>query len=93
MATSSAARSAEDVLRDIASERDRLADAVESLRTEATDLQAKLHAALPALAAAAAGTGFVLAGGIGATMRLLARRGREGRTLARLGSFSVVDRS
>jgi hypothetical protein len=36
--------------------------------------------------------GFVLAGGVGATMRLLARRGREGRTKARAGRFSLVDR-
>jgi hypothetical protein len=32
---------------------------------------------LPALAAGAASVGFVLAGGIGATMRYFARRGRE----------------
>src|SRR5436309_1197818 len=36
--------------------------------------------------------GFVLAGGIGATMRLVARRGREGRRKATLGRFSLVDR-
>ena len=30
--------------------------------------------------------------GFGATMRLLARRGREGTTKARLGPFSLVDR-
>ena len=46
------------------------------------------HAAV----AAAFGAGFVAAGGIGATMRLLMGRGREGRTKARFGPFSFVDR-
>jgi hypothetical protein len=36
--------------------------------------------------------GFLFAGGVGATMRLLARRGREGETKARFGRFSLVDR-
>jgi hypothetical protein len=44
------------------------------------------------LAAGALGAGFLFAGGIGATMRLLARRGREGREKARFGRFSFVDR-
>ena len=43
-------------------------------------------------AVGALGAGFLLAGGIGATARLLMRRGREGRTKARLGPFSLVDR-
>jgi hypothetical protein len=43
-------------------------------------------------AAGAVGAGFILAGGIGATMRLFARRGREGKEKARLGRFSFVDR-
>jgi hypothetical protein len=47
---------------------------------------------LPIVAAAALGAGFLFAGGIGATMRLIARRGREGTTKARFGRFSVVDR-
>jgi hypothetical protein len=34
----------------------------------------------------------VVSGGIGATMRLLMRRSREGRTKARFGPFSLVDR-
>ena len=59
---------------------------------EATDIGAKLRAKLPVVAAGALGAGFVFAGGIGATMRLLARRGREGRTKARVGRFSLVDR-
>jgi hypothetical protein len=57
---------------EIASERQQLADAVESLRA-GLDLRGKV----PLLAAAAAGAGFFLAGGIGATMRLLARKSRE----------------
>ena len=88
-------RSAEDVRRDLAGERDRLAGAVEDLRKELgeiTDIGGKLRANLPAAAAGALGVGFVLAGGIGATMRLLARRGREGREKARFGPLSLVKR-
>ena len=73
-------RTPEQVKSDIAAERERLADAVEALRDgvgRATDVAGKLSARLPAATAAALGAGFVLAGGIGATMRLLARRGRE----------------
>jgi hypothetical protein len=47
---------------------------------------------LPVFAAGAAGAGFFLAGGVGATLRLLARRGREGKTKAKAGRFSLVDR-
>jgi hypothetical protein len=85
------ARTIEDVRREIESEREQLATAVEDLR-EAADLTAIVRAKLPALAAGAAGAGFFLAGGIGATMRLLARRGREGRTKAKAGRFTLVDR-
>lgn len=84
-------RTPEQVRRDIEAEREQLAEAVDALRDsvgEATDVRAKL----PAVAGAALGAGFLLAGGIGATMRLLARRGREGRTKARFGRFFVVDR-
>jgi hypothetical protein len=73
-------RTAEDVRREIATEREQLADAVESLRSglgEAANIGGKLSAKLPAVSAGAAGLGFFLAGGIGATMRLLARRSRE----------------
>jgi hypothetical protein len=89
-------RTAEDVRRDLATERDELANAVEGLRREigeATDVKGKLKANLPVATAAALGLGFVLAGGIGATMRLFARRGREGTETARVGRFSFVDRS
>ena len=88
-------RSTDEVRRDIEREREQLADAVDSLRDrigEATNVTEKLKARLPAVAAGALGAGFLLAGGIGATMRLLMRRSREGRTGGRVGPFSIVDR-
>jgi hypothetical protein len=88
-------RSMEAVRRDIAAERDQLAEAVDELRTglgEATDVGAKLRARLPVVAAGALSAGFVAAGGVGATMRLLFRRGREGREKARVGPFAFIDR-
>jgi len=84
-------RTAEQVRRDIEAERDRLASAADDLRA-GMDVNAKLKGKLPVAAAAALGLGFVASGGIGATMRLLMRRGREGRTKARFGPFSLVDR-
>jgi hypothetical protein len=84
-------RTAEQVRRDIEAERDRLASAADDLRA-GMDINAKLKGKLPVAAAAALGLGFVVSGGIGATMRLLMRRGREGRTKARFGPFSLVDR-
>jgi hypothetical protein len=89
-------RTTADVRREIETERERLAAAVEELREEVgevTDVTRKLREKLPVVAVGALGAGFVLAGGIGATARLLMRRGREGRTRARLGPFSLVDRS
>jgi hypothetical protein len=88
-------RTEQQVRRDIEAERDQLADAVEDLRgglAEVTDIGGKLRAKLPVVAVGALGAGFVLTGGIGATMRLLARRSREGTTKAKLGPFSLVDR-
>jgi hypothetical protein len=88
-------RTSEQIRRDIESEREQLARAMESLRSgigEVTDVSTKLRSNLPVAAAAAAATGFFLAGGIGATMRFLARRGREGERAARAGRFSIVDR-
>ncbi len=73
-------RSPEDVRRDIEAEREQLAEAAESLREsvgDVTNVSAKLRSRLPLVAAGAAGAGFFLAGGIGATMRFFARRGRE----------------
>ena len=55
---------------------------------EATDLTGKLKSKLPIVAGGAASVGFVLAGGVGATMRYFARRGREGTEGAR---WSLVD--
>jgi hypothetical protein len=94
MATSNG-RTAEQVRRDIEAEREQLADAVEDLRgglASVTDIGGKLRKNLPLVAAGALGAGFLAAGGIGATMRLLARRSREGTTKAKLGPFSLVDR-
>ena len=88
-------RTPAQVRRDIEAEREQLAEAVEDLRgglAKVTDISGKLRSNLPLVAAGALGAGFFLAGGIGATMRLLARRGREGTTKAKLGPFSVVDR-
>jgi hypothetical protein len=84
-------RTPEQVRRDIEAERERLADAVDDLRSE-MDVNARLRGKLPLAAAAALGAGFVISGGIGATMRLVMRRNREGRTKARFGPFSFVDR-
>jgi hypothetical protein len=88
-------RTPAQVRQDIEAERDQLAEAVEDLRgglAEATDIKGKLRSNLPAVAAGALGAGFFLAGGVGATMRLLARRGREGTMKAKVGPFSLVDR-
>ena len=73
-------RTPEAVRREIETERNELAQAVEGLRAglgEATDVAAKLRANLPAVAAGALGAGFFLAGGVGATMRFLARKSRD----------------
>jgi hypothetical protein len=88
-------RTMEDVRRDIATEREQLADAVDDLRAglgEVTDVSGKLRERLPVVAAGALGAGFVVAGGVGATMRLLFRRGREGKEKARFGPFAFIDR-
>jgi Protein of unknown function (DUF3618) len=69
-------RTPEEVRRDLETERRELAAAVDSLRGEMS-VTPKLRARLPAVTAGALGAGFVLGGGIGATMRLLFRRGRE----------------
>jgi hypothetical protein len=88
-------RTPEQIRREIEVEREQLADAVESLRAglgEATDIGGKLRANLPAAAAGAAALGFLLAGGIGATMRFVFRRGREGDTVVKSGRFRLVRR-
>jgi hypothetical protein len=88
-------RTTQDVRRDIAAERDQLAASVEDLRKgigEAADVGAKLRGKLPVVAAGALSAGFVLAGGVGATIRLFFRRGREGKEKARVGPFAFIDR-
>jgi Protein of unknown function (DUF3618) len=78
--TSQNGRTPETLRREIEQERRELADAVEQLRDglgEATNVAAKLRTRLPAVAAGALGAGFFLAGGVGATMRFLARKGRD----------------
>ena len=77
---SSNGRTPDTVRREIEAEREQLAHAVEDLREglgEVTDVTARLRDKLPVIAAGALGAGFFLAGGIGATMRFLARKGRE----------------
>jgi len=89
------ARTLEQVRRDIEAEREQLAGAAETLREsigEATNIGAKIRSNLPIVAAGALGVGFLLAGGAGATVRLIFRRGREGETKAKLGRFRLVDR-
>lgn len=76
------ARSPALVRHEIAVERMELAQAVEDLRrriAEKTDLTSRIAARATVLAPAAFALAFVLFGGVGATMRYVARRGRERR--------------
>ena len=76
MAAGRNSRTIDDVRRDVEAERDQLANAAESLResvAEATDVTARLRSNLPAAAAGALGLGFLLAGGVAATVRLVFR--------------------
>ena len=82
----------DEVRRRIHDERRELASAVEALREdlgEAANVGAKLRPKVPLLAGGALGAGFVLAGGIGATARLLFRRSREPEETVRVGGFSL----
>ena len=85
------AETPEQVRAQIAAEREQLVAAVDEVRA-AADPTAALRSKLPLLAAGAFAVGFVLGGGIGATMRYLARRGREHTERVRVGRFSVYDR-
>jgi Protein of unknown function (DUF3618) len=88
-------RTLEEIRREIEAQREGLASAVDELRagiSEVTNVSAKLKANLPVAAAAAGAAGFLIAGGIGATMRLFARKSREGTERARFGPFRIVDR-
>ncbi len=84
-------RSTDAIRREIEAEREQLASAVDSLR-DGMNVTAALRGKLPVVAAGALGAGFVLSGGIGATMRLFMRKSREGETKARFGRFRLVDR-
>jgi hypothetical protein len=87
-------RTQEAIRREIEVERRELAHAVGELREglgKAADVGGRLEAHLPAAAASAFAVGFFLAGGMGATMRLFTRRGREGREKARFGRLTLVD--
>jgi len=75
-------RSAELVRSEITVEREQLAKAVDELRHrvgDATNVQRQVGSRISVLAPAAFATAFVVSGGIGATMRYFARRGREHR--------------
>jgi hypothetical protein len=94
MATSTNHRTPAEVRHQIETEREQLAGAVDHLRDEireATNIGAKVRTKLPVITAGALTAGFVVAGGIGATMRWIGRH-REGKTKARVGRFSFVDR-
>lgn len=74
------ARSPELVRSEIAVERERLAAVVDDLRGrlgDATDVRRQLGSRISMLAPAAFAAAFVVSGGIGATMRYFARRGRD----------------
>jgi Protein of unknown function (DUF3618) len=90
MTVTSDGRTPDQIRREIETQREYLAGAVEDLRG-AADPTSIVREKLPLLALGALGAGFVLAGGIGATMRLLARRSREGSTRVQAGRFSLVD--
>ncbi len=69
-----------EVREQIRKERTALADSLEELRGElgeATDVAGKLGGVLPMALAGAAGAGFLLGGGIGASVRYFMRRSRE----------------
>lgn len=95
MAAGSDNRTTSDVRRDLEAEREQLATSAETLRekvAEAMDITGKMRAKLPAVAAGAFGVGFLLAGGVGATARLMFRRGREGDEMVQVGRFRLVNR-
>jgi hypothetical protein len=76
---SSKTRTPDQIRRDIEAHREELAGAVDALKRDigrATDIGGKMRKNLPAVAGAALGVGFLFAGGLGAVVRLLGRRGR-----------------
>ena len=84
-----AATDEREIRRELREERDRLAEAVDELRT---GIGTAARAKLPLAAAAAFGLGFVKAGGVGATARLVLRRRREGDEKAAVGRFRLIRR-
>lgn len=90
-----ATRTPEQIRDELAAERTDLAEAVDHLRGElgaAANISGKLKSKLPVVAGAAASVGFVFAGGVGATMRYFARRGRESDEKLRVGRWSIRNR-
>jgi hypothetical protein len=88
-------RTPEQIRSELNNEREQLAGAVDHLRDElgeATNISGKLKSRLPIVAAGATSLGFVLAGGVGATFRYFARRGREHDEKLRVGRWSIFDR-
>ena len=87
--TVAASRAPEQVRRDIEAEREQLVQAVDQLRAEITGIEGEIAPEAPVF-----GCGRTRQpdssspGGVGATVRLLARRSREGREKARFGRFS-----
>lgn len=75
-ANSPPARTPDDIQRDIAAQRDALAGAVNDLRSE-FDVTKKLRDKLPLATGGALAAGFVLSGGIAATVRLFAGREQD----------------
>jgi hypothetical protein len=88
-----------EVHAELREERRRLAESLDELRSgidDATDLRSQLAGriapVLPLALVATFAAGFVLAGGIGATVRLMLRISREGRVVATAGRFSLVEK-
>ena len=79
------------IRREIEVEREELARTLDELRAEA-NLKRVLRGKVPLVVVGGLGAGFVLGGGIGATMRLIFRRGREGTEKARVGRFRLAER-
>jgi hypothetical protein len=91
MAVGAPAETPEQIRAQIAAEREQLVAAVDEMRAVAGPT-AMLRSKLPLFAVGAFAAGFVLGGGIGATMRLAFRRGREGKEEARVGRFALIRR-
>jgi hypothetical protein len=87
-----AATDEQEIRRELSAERERLAEAVDELRGEAAKVSGKLRAKLPLAAGGAFALGFLKAGGVGATARLVMRRRREGEQKASVGRFRLIGR-